>query len=568
MSKTMSIIKRSFVLAGIVLAAHGCTLDVTPTDKYTEETIFKNPENMELYVAGLYAEFQTFKFGQFPIGYSNATDALTDIEKYTSSTSGNGTVNILAMDASRVNAAGPQLNYWSSGYARIRRINEFLSGLYKYAKLSDDAKAMYEAEARFVRGYTYFWLVKLHGSVVLMPGLEDYKEKNRQRSSEEDCWKYIAADFAYAAEKLPVTQPATRTGRATKGAAYGMLARTWLYAASIAEYDKKAYNQDPLTGVAAASAATYYQNAAAAAGEVIKLAGEGIYGLEAKFADIFLKRDTKEAIFKLDFVAPQFTHQYDFGFTPPGDIPGQGMVYGVPTAELVNEFEMADGSKFSWSNAAQAAEPYKNREPRFYASVLYNGASWKGRTIDSKAGTGIENFTEYGISSEPKRTVTGYYIKKMLDSTNINFVQNKSIQSWLELRYAEILLIAAEARAKSNNIGGAQEALNTLRKARYLPENAPGDVAGLMKAIEHERMVELAFEGHRYWDLRRWRKAHTVLNGVRFTGHKITPQGAGFKYEVVPADNANRQFTPALYYIPIPQDEIQRNTAITQIQGW
>lgn len=568
MSKATSIIKRSFILAGIAVAVHGCKIDVTPTDKYTEEVIYKNPENMEQYIGGMYKDFHTFSFGQFPIGYSNATDALSDIEKYTSSTAGNGTVNILATDAGRVNAAGPQLNYWSAGYARIRKVNEFLSGLYKYAKVSEADKEMYEAEARFIRAYTYFWLVKLHGSVVIMPGLEEYNEKNRQRSSEEDCYKYIAADFEYAASKLPVTQPANRTGRATKGAAYGMLARTWLYAASIAEYDKKQFNQDALTGIPAANATGYYEKAAAAAGEVIKLGEEGHYGLEAKFADVFLKKDSKEAIFKLDFVAPQFTHQYDLGFAPPGDIPGQGLVYGVPTAELVNAFQMADGSNFSWSNPAQAAEPYKNREPRFYASILYNGATWKGRTIDSKEGAGIENFTEYGVSSDPKRTVTGYYIKKMLDSTNLNFVKDKSAQSWLELRYAEILLIAAEARAKSNNIPGAQAALNTLRKARYMPEDAPGDVAGLMKAVEHERIVELAFEGHRYWDLRRWRKAHITLNGVRFTGHKITPDGAGLKYTVVSADNANRQFTPALYYMPIPLDEIQKNTAITQIQGW
>jgi len=116
---------------------------------------------MELYVNGMYAEFQTFKFGQFPIGYSNATDALTDILKYTSTTSGNGTVNILAMDAGRVDAAGPQLNYWNTAYVRIRRINEFLYGLAKYAKVSETEKEVYEAEARFIRGYVYFWLVKL-----------------------------------------------------------------------------------------------------------------------------------------------------------------------------------------------------------------------------------------------------------------------------------------------------------------------------------------------------------------------------------------------------------------------
>ncbi|WP_343305994.1 RagB/SusD family nutrient uptake outer membrane protein [Chitinophaga niabensis] len=568
MSIIFSTIKRSFLLAGIVVLAHGCKIDIPLTNKYTEEAIYKNPANMELYIGGMYSEFNTFQFGQFPIGYSNATDALTDVMKYTSTTSGNGTVNILAMDASRVDAAGPQLNYWSAGYSRIRKLNEFIYGLYKYAKVSEEEKALYEAEARFIRGYVYFWLVKLHGSVVIMPELDGYSNKDNARSSEDDCWKYIAADFAYAAEKLPVTQPAARAGRATKGAAYGMLARTWLYAASIAEYDKKLYNQDPLTGVPAANAPAYYKNAADAAAEVIKLADQGTYALESNFAAIFLKKDSKESLFKLDYIAPQFTHQFDLGFAPPGDIPGQGLVYGVPTAELVNEFEMADGSKFSWSNATQAANPYVGREPRFYATILYNGAPWKSRTINSQAGTGVENFIEYAASPEPKRTVTGYYIKKMLDSTNTNFVVNKSTQSAIEMRYAEVLLIAAEARTKINDLSGATTALDALRNKRGLPGTTAGDAAQLMTAIEHERKVELAFEGHRYWDLRRWRKAHTVLNGVKFTGHRITPQGAGWKYEVVPADNVNRQFTPALYYIPIPVDEIQRNAAMKQIQGW
>lgn len=568
MSNSFSIIKKTLLAAGIIVAAQSCKVDIMPTDRYTEEAVWSNPANMELYVNGMYSEFKTFQFGVFPIGYDNATDALSDIEKYTSTVAGNGTVNILATDASRVNAAGPQLNYWSSGYTRIRRLNEFLDGLAKYAKVDETGKKQYEAEARFIRGYVYFWLVKLHGSVVVLDNISQYLTTNRQRSSEEDCWKFIAADFAYAAENLPKQWDAARTGRATKGAAYGMLARTWIYAASIAENDKKQFNQDQLTGVSAANAQTYYQNAAAAAKAVVDLANEGYYGLETDFNAIFTNKNTKEAVFKLDYVAPQLTHNLDLGFAPPADAPGQCLVYGVPTAELVNEFEMNDGSKFSWSNTTQAANPYANREPRFYASILYNGASWKGRTINTTPDNAVEGFSEYAVTTEPRKTVTGYYIKKMLNPAVNNFVVNKSVQSWIELRYAEVLLIQAEAKAKLNDVNGAQEALNALRSKRGLPNTAASNTAQLMTAIEHERMVELAFEGHRYWDLRRWRKAHTVLNNVKFTGHKVTPSGAGFKYEVVPCDNVNRQFTPALYYIPIPVGELQVNTALTQIKGW
>src|SRR5690606_4753334 len=106
--------------------------------------------------------------------------------------------------------------------------------------------------------------------------------------------------------------------------------------------------------------------------------------------------------------------------------------------------------------------------------------------------------------------------------------------------------------------------INKLRGVRGLPNAYANTKSAVMALIEHERMVELAFEGHRFWDLRRWRKAHTVLNGVQFTGHKYT----GFNYEVVPADNTDRSFTGALYYLPIPEMEVQRNNALDQIKGW
>jgi starch-binding outer membrane protein, SusD/RagB family len=568
MSKIISIIKSTVLAAGIVAMTPGCKVDVIPTDRYTEGTIFSNPANMELYVAGMYAEFQKFQFGTFPVGYNNATDALTDIMKYTSTVSGNGTVNLLATDASRFNAASPQLSYWADGYVRIRRINEFLSGMAQYAKLDDATKKQYEAEARFIRGYSYFWLVRLHGSVVLFDDLNQYNSKDHQRSSEEDCYKFIAADFQFAADNLPKQWTGTKVGRATMGAAYGMLARTWLYAASIAEYDKKQFNQDELTGVNNANAQTYYQNAAKAAEAVIDLANQGYYALETKFSDVFLNKNTKEAVVKVDYVAPQLTHTFDLGFAPPRDAAGQCLVYGVPTAEVVDEFERNDGTKFLWSNPTHAADPYANRDPRFYATILYNGAKWKTRTLNTTPSDATEGFAEYASTTEPRRTVTGYYIKKMLDSTNSTFVANGSTQQWLEMRYAEVLLIHAEAKAKLNDITGAQTSLNKVRTRAGMPNTNASTVAQLMEAVEHERKVELAFEGHRYWDLRRWRKAHTVLNGVKFTGHRITTTGGTTTYEVVAADNVNRQFTGALYYIPIPQTELQNNTALTQIKGW
>ncbi|WP_165793074.1 RagB/SusD family nutrient uptake outer membrane protein [Sphingobacterium haloxyli] len=544
-----------------VVVFQGCKIDIPLQDRYTEEAVWNDPKSAELYVSGLYAEFKKFQFGLFPnLGYDNATDALSDIMKYTATTAGNGTVNILVSNANQFNAGSVGLNYWGAGYERIRRVNEFLHGLETKSTLSDEQKLTYEAEARFIRGYVYFWLTRIHGSVIIYENLEQYATKDRPRSSEDDCWNYIAQDFAFAAEHL---DKANLPGKATKGAAYGMLARTWLYAASIAENDRKRFNDDPLTGIPQEKATAYYRNAMDAANTVVALANEGLYDLDANFASIFTNKNTKEAIFKVDFSAPLIRHQYDLGFAPPGDAPGNTLVYGVPTAELVDEFEMADGTKFSWSNPTHNADPYENREPRFYATVLYHGANWKGRTLNL-AESNSEGFIKYGSMGDPKRTVTGYYAKKMLDPQNTDFVVNGSTQSWIELRYAEVLLILAEAQAGANQLTDAVSNINKLRGVRGLPDAYANTKSAVMALVEHERMVELAFEGHRFWDLRRWRKAHTILNGVQFTGHKYT----GFNYEVVPADNTDRSFTGALYYLPIPEAEVQRNNALDQIKGW
>jgi hypothetical protein len=572
MSLLKSYTKHIVILVICCFSLKSCKLDELPTDRYTEGTIWADPGSIELYINDMYQEFRRFQFGTFPVGYDNATDGLTDILKYTSSASGNGTVNILATDASRFNSASPGLNYWASAYTRIRRLNEFLEGIHKHAQIDNAKRLSYEAEARFIRGYVYFWLVKLHGCVILMKELNDHTKKDMARSSENDCWNFIASDFEFAANYLPKTWKTIDggkfEGKATKGAALSMLARTWIYAASVAEFDKKQFNQDPLTGVPAAQAQTYYTNAMNAAQGVVDLANEGLYALDADFANIFQNKNSTESIFRIDFVSQLLTHQYDFGFVPPGDDPGQTMVYGVPTANLVDEFEMADGNKFSWSTPAMANNPYTNREKRFYASILYNGAVWKGRTLNTTVDGPLDGFVAYGSMSEPRKTVTGYYAKKMLDSKNTNFTLNKSTQSWHEIRYAEVILILAEAKAMLNDLPGARTALNKLRLIRGLPDTPANNKTDFMKAIEHERIVELAFEGHRYWDLRRWRKAHLTLNNTRFRGHKISTIGVGLNYESVSADDRDRQFYPSLYYLPILDTEVQRNGLLTQIQGW
>lgn len=545
-----------------------CSIDLVPLDRYTEEVVWESENSIELYLNGMYEEFRKFEFGGLSfVGTDNATDALTDLMKYTSESSGKGTVNILASDASRYSAASPGISYWASAYTRIRRINEFLHGLKNYSKLDEKQQETYEAEARFIRGYVYFWLARINGSFVIIDNLEGHTSLSNDRSSEDDCLNFIAQDFAYAAEHLPKSRTASLQGKATKGAALAMLARTWIQAASVAEFDKKLYNSDTKTGIDASKAKQYYENAIAAAQGVVTLADEGFYELETNFQAIFNNKNNKESIFRIDYVAPSITHLQDLGFVPPGDAPGQAIVYGVPTAELVDAFEMADGSSFNWANPTHAANPYANREARFYATILYNGSTWKGRTLNTTVDGGADGFVQMGTSSESK-TVTGYYTKKFLDESNVNFIQNRSTKSWHEIRYAEVLLILSEAQILSDRLTEGKNTMNILRNKRGLPDVVANTKNQLFEALQHERIVELAFEGHRYWDLRRWRQAHIKLNNVRFTGHKISNAGNGYLYETVACDTKDREFVGRMYYLPIPIAETQRNNGITPIQGW
>lgn len=567
MKSTQYIGCRQLSFLGLLfMALQGCSVDLIPQDRIVEEKVWADPNSAELYVSGMYAEFKKFQFGQFPnLGYDNAMDALADGMKFTSNTVGNGTVNILVSNSNQFSSASVGLNYWTGGYERIRRINELINGINTKSNLADAQKQLYEAEARFVRSYTYFWLAKIHGSVVLFKSMDQYGEKDHERSSEEVIYDFILEDLQFAADHLPLKNLA---GRATKGAAYSLMARVALYAGSIAKYDVKQFNQDPLTGISQSRNQEYFKKSADAAQKVVDMASGGLYALEDNFANIFTNKNTKEAIYKVDYVAPDVTHQYDLGYAPPRDAQGNTLVYGVPTAELVNEFEMSDGSKFSWQNTAHASAPYANREPRFYATILYHGATWKGRTLNTSTTDAIEGFATFGATGDPKRTVTGYYAKKMLDPSNTTFVQNKSTQSWIEMRYAEVLLIMAEAKAQLGDYASATSYINQLRQKRGLNAISLANNTQALAAVEHERKVELAFEGHRFWDLRRWRKAHLVLDNVKFTGHKISPEGSSLSYEAVPIDAVNRSFSSKLYYLPIPESEVQLNGALTQIKGW
>jgi hypothetical protein len=541
--------KNTIIILATIFCMFSCEgfLDPDPRDRYAVSDIWKSEEGVRLYLNSFYASLRDYTgFGNNSMGvYEHNTDGLTDILKYGSTVPGAGSCNVTATQEGDITPNQNSLDIWTSGYNRIRRVNEFLFSLEQYGKnISPDTKKEYVAEAKFFRAYIYYLLVKRHSSVVLYDELPNTLNDNPQagaqknRSPEKECWDFIIKDLEDATKDLP-TKSEVSVGRVTKGAAYGLLNRVALYSK---EWQKVLDTE-------------------------IELKKLG-YGLVANYADNFKQKGAanKETILAVHYKKTDLVHKNDERYAPASDVAGYGGL-ACPTAEMVDEYELSDGTDFDWDDASMSLNPYSNREPRFYASILYNGADWKGRKIETFVG-GADGFVQYGVEDLTHKTVTGYYMKKYVDETNLDFHQTHSDVSWVEIRYAEILLNKAEALANQTKFGDAVIEINKLRTRVGLPGISYSDEDQFWKDYRHERKVELAFENQWYWDLRRWRLAHTQLNDVRFHGTKITKSGDVLTYEKVECDNADRYFSEKYYTLPIPAYELKNNKACEQIDVW
>lgn len=537
---------------GLVLGLNSCSvLDFDPTDRYNEMTVWKNKKNIELYLNSFYLTAEQYgEFGSRSFGTKNfSTDALTWMMKYSSDVAGYGTPNLLLFLENQISSASNALTYWSDCYERVRKVNEFLEGIDEYCTiLTEDEKNAYKAEARFFRGYLYFLLTRAHESVIIYDKLGDWKQPHKARSSAADCWNFVKGELQFAYDYLPAQ---SAKGRLDKGAAAALMSRAMLYAED-------------------------WDAVIEASKNVMSLG----YQLDPSYSNIFKSSAANrsvESIFQVDYMTENYSHSMDSKYAPSGDDANMEALGGGPTQEMVDHYEMADGTKFDWNNPVHKANPYANRDPRFYASVLYNGAAWKGRTVETFVG-GKDGFAEYGSNGVPKTTVTGYYVRKFLDEKNLEFTTKNSTQSYVSMRLAEVKLNYAEALIKSatqKNIALAMTQINDIRERVGLPAVNAGNETAAMEALMHEREIELAFEGFHYWDLKRWRLAHTLLNNVNFHGVKITKEGSGnFVYDIVTCDgkvngaDQKRIFPQKYYSLPIPDAELTNNTLCTQLDAW
>ncbi|WP_413669036.1 RagB/SusD family nutrient uptake outer membrane protein [Mucilaginibacter sp. Mucisp86] len=439
---------------------------------------------------------------------------------------------------------------WGRSYRSIRECNYALSILPKMP-FSTAHKTRLEGELKFIRAFRYQDLIRNYGGVVLMGDKVTNLTDNLQdpalfkRASIKESIDYAVAQLNDAASKLPLDNDASWIlGRATKGAALALKSRLTLYAAS------------PLY------AAGTWADAVTAAQAVISLNKYGIY--TGGYRNLFLTNITNETIFERLYTKNANHTHLEIANGPNGY---GGWAGNTPLQNLVDDYEMDNGKAITDpSSGYDATKPYEHRDPRFAATILYNGAPYRERSIeafipggkDSKDGPDNWNTTK-----------TGYYLKKYMNDAYPlqNPWGNAGFQPWIYFRYAEILLNFAEAANEaygpdvvpSGSSLSARTAINLIRSRPSVEMPAlPGGLSQsqMRDAVRYERRVELAFEEHRFYDVRRWKIADVTEN--KPAGGVIITKNANGTFTYTPKVALDgRSFKPQHYWLPIPRAEIQ-----------
>lgn len=517
-------------------------LDQVPKDSLSEITVWSDPQAAAQFVNGIY--------GNMPSGFDRnyqgwgkglyLLDGCTDdgdvCMPWTSSNELQ-TGNFLP-------SSSPWAELWADYYRLVRRTNVALANL---DKLTDDVtRDRLKGETYFLRAFVYHDLLRWYGmksgggEPTGVPLIDKplTTDDNLQipRSTYDEVVDFIISDLEKAAELLPL-KGQIEAGRATKGAAYALESRVLLYAER-------------------------WQQAAEAAKKVMNTG----YTLFPDYRTLFLTKNNDEIIYAKKFQDPDKVHfGVNNGFdviNSPRSFKGAGDAgWGgnVPTQNFVDSYEMTDGKTQSQSPLYDPSHPFTNLDSRFYATVVYNGSTFRGHVMEMYPG-GAD------VTNQPEDSKTGYNLRKFHDERYAIYTKS-SDQDWIYIRYAEVLLNYAEAQNEAAGPDASiYDALNAIRQRSGMPDLQAGLSQGdLRQKIRNERRVELAFEEHRFFDIRRWRIAESLLNGPLY-GLKIAKVGSNFTYTRYPFET--RSFPAKMYVFPIPQSEVDKNPAAKQINGW
>lgn len=512
---------------GLFLICSSCNesfLDVTPRNQLSEDTFWQTEEDAKLALIGIYDLWGGQGGGEDGFPYSfflYFADSWTD-DAYNQFGGWYESFALGNISPASIDLAGR----YSDLYQIIRRTNVFLANIDK-PEMDESTRNTMQAEARFVRAFEYFLIYYHWGEAQLIDQPLSPEEQNIARATLGETVDFILADLDFAIQNLPIDQG--EEGRIDRGAAMGLKSRVLLYEASSLS--------NPTNDI------TKWSAAASAAKDVIDL---GIYQLfQTAVGDGYAELFDTENENNSEVIIDRENHDID-GL-------GNQMVrllstnpatttFLVPTQSLVASYEAYDAGS-DMLIAVDAANPFLNRDPRLDYTIGHQGSDFYGATLD--------------VSSSPLvKSVTGYSIHKFLtdefDPNNPVGNGQDSPVNHILMRYSEILLNYAEAKIEANDIDqSVLDAINEVRARAYgvnltdvaqYPEITFTDQTQLRQVVRNERRVELALEGLRWYDIRRWETAEEVRNSTL----------SGVHGSIV-----ERQFDPSRdYFWPIPQREI------------
>lgn len=514
------------ILIGLAFGACEDLLDTVPTDRISTETFWKTEKDAQLAANAVYTHlFETAT-------HYASWDGMTDIGYTNLPQSAESFILQGTFDQLNSRVAGDWKNY----YAGIRSANAFLDNVDKVQTTNTALINRLKGEVRTLRAHYYTYLAFLYGDVPLVTSELTLEEsKTLTRTPVSQVWDFISAELTGAATLLPDTQ--TEKGRVTKGTALALKARAMLYARR-------------------------YQEAADAAKAVMDL---NVYSIVPAYKDLFsyAQENNAEVILDIQFVKGTLPNDI-FSVLAQRSVNGRNLF--VPTKKIVDAYEMINGLPIEAEGSGfDAANPYTNRDPRLKYSIFVEGDILpNGKVFDPKP----NSTTGDAVGSTFLVSPTGYNVKKYISAEDLAAPTNAGI-NFILMRYAEVQLIYAEAKIALDQID--QSVYDAINAVRQRPDvNMPAISSGktqedLTTIVRHERLVELAFEGQRFFDIRRWEIAGDVMPGKVYG---MTYKDAQGNLQTVEVPAWTNTWSDRNYLWPVPQAERDLNDQLGQNPDW
>lgn len=529
------------------------TLNTSPMDRISDDALWKDKALIETFITNTYRIIPNgFRYSFYNLSIiSDELNARQNAWAW-AAIAGNMTPDDLGQVdfwTSNDTPTNTNRNYWKT----INQVNIFLQKIEDVPNNVDAAtKNRMVGEMKAIRAFSYFNLISLFGGVPLITkpfALDD--DFMVPRNSYKEVMDFVLSELEESIGLLPLEYDSQNKGRVTKGAAMAIKARALLYRASPLNNPENDIQK--------------WKDAANAAKAIIDL---NKYSLFPDYRTLFLEENiyNSEAIWQRPYnqLITKEAAYIELSSYPNG-YNGFGQIH--PIQNLVDDYETIRGLLPENDPQYDPQNPYVDRDPRFYASILHDGMFWKGREVETFLPGGKDS--NEGPVSGWNATQTGYYPRKFCNERIDNPSGNNMSQTpYTWFRYAEVLLNYAEASYFLGDEVTAREYVNMVRKrpSVNMPEITESGEA-LFKRIVNERRIELVFEQHRWFDIRRLKIAPQVMN-EDFTRMKITKKPDGTKtYEVLLWKEVNFK-EPRDYLLPIPQSEIEKNSLLEQNPGY